>query len=757
MRKYIKSNLLYRFFFSYLIIFMIPFLALVFLIYQGAISTLQKEIELTSLQKLDQVKAVLDREFNRLEQTALHISFDPDLTPYMVRRLGYPTEETIRTLSRYRQMATIADDVLLYFREDEVIYSSVGMSKLKTFANYNYEFNSNWSYEQFVEDINTVSYPKVRFAENREAGIQENPQMLTYLFPIPANKGTHHATVMFMIRETLLTNMIENVLGVTEGSLFIVDENFNLLSSSIEGEQERAEAILPAISQHTKPGIDEIRLNKQKYSVISVESEVNMWRYIVVIPAEQFLHSVVKVKTLVLYLAIFLLLLGLGVAFIMSVKLYRPIGSLVELVTSQRENRNRPRNEYELVRETITEAFNQSRDLQALINNQQQYVKEHMVYRLLHGDLKHSDEMIDFLENDPIWNQDHHYLVLLVSMGNFKKKADLRRQWMSEVCERKFGGLAYTYAIELMSEELTAFVCHFPSQYRNLAAIQAEVLKPIKAMAEEQLDTQVTLGAGGFCDSILRINRSYIEALTAMEYKFQAGRGTLIVFDEIQSLEGSNDWFPLKEQTKLILSIKQGDPLVAGETLDLIMHSIASREQSILIVKCMCYDLINTILKTTKEMKVRNNPSNIKQLLEMESLEDLRIGLQEWMSEICSEVSSQKDSSQTYLCDKLVEYISQNFKDYDFSLEQAADAFGLTPSYISRIFKEQIGVTFSDYTVDLRMKEIKKALLQTSKPIKDIIQEVGYIDTSSFIKKFKKIEGMTPKEFRNYYLNESED
>lgn len=755
MRNYIKSKMLYRYFLSYLLIFMIPFVALVFLIYQSAIATLQEEIELTSQQKLEQIKGVLDREFKRLEETANHISFDPDLTPYMVQRMGYPTSDTINTLARYRQMTTIANDVLLYFHGDDVIYSSAGMSNLKTLSNYQYAF-TEWSYEQFVEDINSTSYPVVRPTVNRESPSREDSRMLTYLFPIPANKGAHYATVMFMLPETLLSDMMDNVLGVMDGSLYIVDESFNLLTSDVEGEKADAEKILPEIRRATEPGIDTIRVDNMNYSVISVESEINKWRYIVTIPADQFLNSVVKVKTLVQYLAIFLLLFGCTAAFILAINQYRPIRSLVELVTTGKKQRERPANELQFVRESITEVFNQSRDLQEQMDQQRKYVKEHLVYRLLHGDMKHSEEISTFLAEDKLYAEDRLYFVILISVDQHQEKAEQRRSWIREISDHVWGDYAYTYAMELMSEGLIAVVCHIPRDTPVLDVIQQRVLEPIRQSAVECIKGQVTVGSGGLCDSLIKMNRSYIEALTAMEYKFQVGVDSVIVFDEIQSFEGNNDWFPLKEQTKLVLSMKQGDPDVACETVDVIIASIASREQSILIVKCMCYDLINTILKTTKEMKVRNQPALIKHLLELDSLERLRSGLHGWMQEICEEVNAQKDSGGSYLCAKLVEYIEANFKEYDFSLEQAAHAFGLSTSYISRIFKESTGSTFSDYAVTLRMAEVKKALLQTTRPIKDIIQEVGYVDTSSFIKKFKKIEGMTPKEYRDYYSQGAE-
>lgn len=68
---------------------------------------------------------------------------------------------------------------------------------------------------------------------------------------------------------------------------------------------------------------------------------------------------------------------------------------------------------------------------------------------------------------------------------------------------------------------------------------------------------------------------------------------------------------------------------------------------------------------------------------------------------------------------------------------------------MSKLFKEELGMGYLDYLTKLRMDKAKYLLFHTDESVKNILQAVGYIDQTSFTKKFKTYYGMTPTEFRN--------
>ena len=67
---------------------------------------------------------------------------------------------------------------------------------------------------------------------------------------------------------------------------------------------------------------------------------------------------------------------------------------------------------------------------------------------------------------------------------------------------------------------------------------------------------------------------------------------------------------------------------------------------------------------------------------------------------------------------------------------------------MSYLFKKEMGENFSDYVWNLRLGKAKELLLNTDMSIDDISLAVGYVNTSSFRRKFKQATGMTPSQLR---------
>ena len=86
------------------------------------------------------------------------------------------------------------------------------------------------------------------------------------------------------------------------------------------------------------------------------------------------------------------------------------------------------------------------------------------------------------------------------------------------------------------------------------------------------------------------------------------------------------------------------------------------------------------------------------------------------------------------------------------SLSVLADEFHLNPQYISRLFKNEIGVNFLTYLTNIRMEKAKKLLLSTALSITDVAERAGYTDYRVFTKVFKKTEGVTPSQYRRDFL-----
>ena len=73
---------------------------------------------------------------------------------------------------------------------------------------------------------------------------------------------------------------------------------------------------------------------------------------------------------------------------------------------------------------------------------------------------------------------------------------------------------------------------------------------------------------------------------------------------------------------------------------------------------------------------------------------------------------------------------------------------GFSPNYFSKVFKEEMGCTFSHYLSKLRIDRSKALLLVSKLSIREICDAVGYEEQSYFIKVFTRFTGVTPGKFR---------
>lgn len=97
-----------------------------------------------------------------------------------------------------------------------------------------------------------------------------------------------------------------------------------------------------------------------------------------------------------------------------------------------------------------------------------------------------------------------------------------------------------------------------------------------------------------------------------------------------------------------------------------------------------------------------------------------------------------------------VDYIYSHIKER-ITVAVLAEYTGLSESYLSRVFKQNLGISISDY---IREKKIEKAthlLRYSDKSIIDIANYLSFSSQSHFIQTFEDFTGMTPKKYRNKY------
>lgn len=94
------------------------------------------------------------------------------------------------------------------------------------------------------------------------------------------------------------------------------------------------------------------------------------------------------------------------------------------------------------------------------------------------------------------------------------------------------------------------------------------------------------------------------------------------------------------------------------------------------------------------------------------------------------------------------EYIIKNFNK-NITLKDVADNVFLSQNYLSELFKKELGEGFYDFLSNYRIKKAKEILITTNMKIYEVAEKVGYNDSITFGRAFKKITGTTANNFRN--------
>lgn len=92
-------------------------------------------------------------------------------------------------------------------------------------------------------------------------------------------------------------------------------------------------------------------------------------------------------------------------------------------------------------------------------------------------------------------------------------------------------------------------------------------------------------------------------------------------------------------------------------------------------------------------------------------------------------------------------YLHEHFKN-PMGLTEAAAAAGVNPAYLSFLFKQEMGIGFSNYLLEYRMEYARELLVRSNYKIKEVASEAGFQDYHYFSKAFKKLNGVSPADYR---------
>ena len=112
------------------------------------------------------------------------------------------------------------------------------------------------------------------------------------------------------------------------------------------------------------------------------------------------------------------------------------------------------------------------------------------------------------------------------------------------------------------------------------------------------------------------------------------------------------------------------------------------------------------------------------------------------------EKESRLSSRHEVLLSEILELVHKKYADPRLSICYLAEQFHLSESYFSQLFKDLSGESFSAYLENLRLSRAQELLRDTRLDIEEIAQQVGYFNSTTFRRAFKRMAGISPTAFQ---------
>lgn len=106
--------------------------------------------------------------------------------------------------------------------------------------------------------------------------------------------------------------------------------------------------------------------------------------------------------------------------------------------------------------------------------------------------------------------------------------------------------------------------------------------------------------------------------------------------------------------------------------------------------------------------------------------------------------------------EKVMDFVYKNYHN-KITAKEVADLIFMSEAGFSRFFKSRTEINFTEFINEIRLSNAQKMLIETNKSILNISLECGYVNLSYFNRQFKSHNNLSPKAFRDYFINISSD
>lgn len=368
-----------------------------------------------------------------------------------------------------------------------------------------------------------------------------------------------------------------------------------------------------------------------------------------------------------------------------------------------------------------------------------QVKKEQLEYRVM---VNNNPEAVELLRGykEPE-GRDYYICLLECGRGPHKGIAFNFRNWVIH----KMQDLATEFeAVNILDSRIAVIV------YGNTVAPEVVFRSWINDFGKFR--QPLSIGVSQVYGSIRDLHRCYREAFIALKTELYLDCNELYIFEKETRLDIDLEKLVLKMLNHLV----NLDSEIFMSLFTELFNRIKIEKPSIYQLKSILGKIIGDLKYLLEKVDVvsdRYRDLEYKIILvdQYRSILDMEEDLYHFLDIILEEINQIKKLRVEQSVRLSIEYIDRNYKN-DISLDEVAEKIHLSSSYFSAYFKKHTGCNFVDYITKKRIDEAKKRLLDRDCRIADVAEEVGFREARYFARIFKNQVGVTPSQYRELIL-----
>ncbi len=737
-----RSKIFYRYLFSYAFAFLLPLAATGIFISSYFLRIYQDEIVSNTVGRMNQSMTALDSQLNRIRHISSNVFTDRKFLPFYFPDNITSGISVVQELKKYALEDDAVSEVIFYDGKGDYLFSSDTSYIVRNFIScHGYDWDpDSFSRKMAAADSFTI-YPDPG-VEGRCLSAHSG-KSITFLYP-DVNPYMDRR-LLVRVRVDALYRMQQDIGANLRAVTFLLDaDGGEVLRFRTDSWQEETE--LPS-SLSSLENREMIRLNGRRYLYLRVRSAQTGWSYAALIDSGNALAPVQTLRLIILAGTVLLLVLGFAVTYLFASRSYAPLRDLRgKLAPSETVAGN----EYDDIQDAVEAIQSANASLSSQLQSANTAVREYLVYHLLKGSFPTLE----------IFNEKGAVCGLRLPRDRFQVASLYSGRWRSlppegvpKMAERLLAELPET--VQALWRDCTesgavVFALCIPDEADP--AIR-DFLPRVLAQARELLGGPVTMGISG-CSGIADLPQLYLQATTATDYRLIRGADNLIDYTTLAETDSRPDASFRHLREKLDALIRKGDSEQIRNFLGNIVCYLQSSSPSIFQAKSICYDIVNTVNNSVGEICAEHGliPASAPSVFQISSFEtvDELIPIVHQISENLRNLLQERNAVRPDdPAARMTGYIREHYAEADFSLQAMAEAFGMSAPNLSTIFKRSIGVTILDYATQLKIAKAKELLAGSNMTLQDIALEVGYYNSTSFLRRFKQLTGMTPGEYKS--------